>query len=364
MNDKKIVIGLSGGVDSAVACFLLKKQGYDVHAIFMQNWDSFVNNENYDNKKDKCDAQYEWEDAQKIAQHIGVSIEKIDFIEEYWNFVFKYFIDEYKKGRTPNPDILCNKYIKFGFFLSYANKIGYEHIATGHYAKKEIDGKNVLLKKCKDTSKDQTYFLCSLSQEQLSRVVFPLADLTKDEVRKIAKENNIPVWNKKDSTGICFIGERNFKQFMENYIPNMPGDIIDIDNNKIVGKHYGSMYYTIGQNNNLNLGGMKEKYYVCKKNVNQNILYVCKESTRHNHLLSHTCVVNEFNWIYKPTNLNNLCVRFRHRQELIKCNVEIINNSVKIKYPNGSIAVAEGQYAVLYKNDICLGGGAVDVIER
>lgn len=357
---KKVIVGLSGGVDSAVSCLLLKQAGYDVHAVFMQNWDSYTNNEMYDNKRDKCDAQYDWEDAQSIAAKIGISIERIDFIKEYWDYVFKYFIDEYKKGKTPNPDVLCNKYIKFGFFLDYANKIGCDYFATGHYAKIKNNGDEVLLARCKDEDKDQTYFLCSLNQDQLKKVIFPLSDLTKNEVRNIAKMNNLDIWDKKDSTGICFIGERNFRKFMENYIPNKVGDIVDIETNEKLGKHVGSMYYTIGQNNNLNLGGMDQKYYVCKKDSINNILYVCKEASKEKFLNSHYCIVKEFNWIIEPKSCDNLFVRFRHRQKLISCNIEINNNSVKINYPDGCLSVAEGQFAVLYDNDICLGGGPID----
>ncbi len=359
---KKVVVALSGGVDSAIACYLLKQTGYEVEAIFMQNWDSFVNNENYDNKKEKCDSQYEWEDAKKIAEQLDVKITKVDFIKEYWDYVFKYFLNEYKKGRTPNPDVLCNKYIKFGFFLDYCiNKCNCDYIATGHYAKVEhLDGYS-LLKKCKDDSKDQTYFLCSLNQQQLKKTLFPLENITKQEVRKLAQQLKFDIWNKKDSTGICFIGERKFKEFLENYIPNQKGKIVEIETSNQIGEHSGTMYYTIGQNSGLGLGGKKHKYFVCKKDVANNILYVCKEENKNKYLLSHDVFVENFNWIILPRNPNNLKVRFRHRQKLINCKIEILNNNeVHINCDNGCESITAGQYAVLYEDDICLGGGVIN----
>ncbi len=362
---KKVVVGLSGGVDSAVACYLLKQKGYEVEAIFMQNWDSFINHENYDNQKEKCDAQYEWEDAKKIADVLGVKISKVDFIKEYWDYVFSNFIAEYKKGHTPNPDVLCNKYIKFGCFLKYAfENMKCDFIATGHYANKKNNKYGSLLKMAKDKNKDQTYFLCQLSEEQVNKSIFPLARLTKKKVRKIANKIGLDVWNKKDSTGICFIGERNFKQFMKNYLPEKPGDIIDIDSNVIIGKHEGIVFYTIGQNSKLNLGGMKTKYYVCKKDVDNNILYVCSEDKKNKYLLSKQAIINQFNWInpkYIPKTNQKILVRFRHRQKLIKCHFEINKDkSVKLIYKKGQFAVTQGQYAVLYHKKICLGGGVID----
>lgn len=362
---KKVVIGLSGGVDSAVACYLLKQEGYNVEAIFMQNWDSFINHEKYDNQKEKCDAQYEWEDAKRIANILGVKISKVDFIKEYWDYVFTNFIKEYQKGRTPNPDVLCNKYIKFGYFLKYAfEKTKCDFIATGHYADKKINKYGTLLKMAKDRNKDQTYFLCELNEQQISQCLFPLARLTKKKVRKIANKIGLDVWNKKDSTGICFIGERNFKQFMKNYLPEKPGNIVDIDTNEIIGKHDGVVFYTIGQNSKLNLSGMKTKYFVCKKDVDNNILYVCSEKQKTKYLLSKVAIINQFNWInpkYIPKNNKRVLVRFRHRQKLIKCHF-IINKdkSLKLIYKKGQLAVAEGQYAVLYHKKICLGGGVID----
>ncbi|MGL4950869.1 MAG: tRNA 2-thiouridine(34) synthase MnmA [Mycoplasma sp.] len=356
----KYVIGLSGGVDSAVACYLLKKQGHDVIGIFMQNWDSFINNEEYSNNLDKCDAQYEWEDAQKVAKLLDVPLYKVDFIKEYWDEVFAHFLEEYKQGRTPNPDVLCNRYIKFGHLLKYAkDKFDCDYIATGHYAKVIHLDDHSELHMCKDANKDQTYFLCGLTQEQLKMSEFPLCDLTKQEVRDIAKENNLAVWDKKDSTGICFIGKRDFKEFLSNYIPNQPGDIVNIETNEVIGNHIGVMYYTIGQNNGLSMGGQKAKFFVCKKDVDKKILYVVCDEHKDKYLLSYSCVVNDFNWINKPTKTNDLKVRFRHRQELIECSVIINNNEVEINYNNGAYNVTVGQYAVIYEDGNCLGGGVI-----
>lgn len=361
---KKVIVGLSGGVDSAVSCLLLKQQGYDVHAIFMQNWDSYVNNEKISNDRDKCEYQYDYDDAKKVAEHIGVPIEKVDFIDEYWNDVFKNFVDEYKIGRTPNPDILCNQYIKFGAFLNYVlKKYDCDYIAMGHYANVLHENNNHSLLMAKDQNKDQTYFLCNLTQDQLKYALFPIGNLTKNEVREIAKKNNIPVWNKKDSTGICFIGKRNFKDFLSNYILCERGDIVDIITNKKVGTHDGVSFYTIGQNNNLSLGGMKSKYYVCKKDIKKNIVYVVDEKNTGTYLNSKKCTCKTFNWIEKPIDKNNLFVRFRHRQELVNCSVEINNDgSVNIIYPSGVRAVTDGQSAVLYEKNKCLGGGVVDIV--
>lgn len=357
---KKVVIGLSGGVDSAVACLLLKEQGYDVQAIFMQNWDSYINNENYNNQKDKCDNQYEWEDAQAVANKIGVPITKIDFIDEYWNDVFKDFIDGYKNGYTPNPDILCNRYIKFGHLLEYAIKqFNCDYIATGHYAKVIHYSDHSELHRCVDQKKDQTYFLCGLNQAQLKKCMFPLSELTKIEVRKIAELANLPVWNKRDSTGICFIGKRDFKEFLSNYIPNKPGDIVDIANNKIVGKHIGAMYYTIGQNNGLGLGGCKSKYYICKKDIENSVLYVVDEKDKDKFLLSYHCTLKEFNWINQPIDNIPIYVRFRHGQTLIETNVTIEGEKVILDYPSGVLSLAQGQYAVLYQDTSCLGGAII-----
>ena len=238
---KKVIIGMSGGVDSAVAAYLLKKQGYQVVGLFMRNWDSIANNDILGNEKinqEICPQEQDYLDAKEAAKLIGIKLERVDFIQEYWNDVFENFLHEYKNGRTPNPDILCNKYIKFDCMLNYAlNQLQGDYLATGHYAK-IVNNK---LYKADDLEKDQSYFLSQLNKKQLENVLFPLAQYKKNDVRKIANEINLKIANKKDSTGICFIGERNFAKFLQNYIPTQPGDIIDIDNGKVIAKHNGIM---------------------------------------------------------------------------------------------------------------------------
>ena len=364
-NKKTVVVGLSGGVDSAVSAYLLKQQGYNVIGLFMQNWDSVANQEdNYRSEFDVCDAEIDYEAAQAVAKHLDIPLYRKEFIKEYWDNVFQYFLTEYQKNRTPNPDVLCNRHIKFEAFQKYAlEKFNCDYIAMGHYAKiKHFDDHSELML-CKDENKDQTYFLCNLTQEQLKRALFPLEDLTKQEVREIAEKVGLPNAKKKDSTGICFIGERDFRKFLSNYLPNQPGDIIDITNNKVIGKHDGVMYYTLGQRKGLNLGGQKEKYFVCKKDIENKIIYVAPNSLEEEYLDSTNLVVNEFNWIIKPTNLENIKARFRHRQILQDVEVELKDNKVIVKYPKQK-NVAPGQYCVLYQNGVCLGGGAIDQVNK
>ena len=266
--NKKVVIGMSGGVDSSVAAILLKEQGYDVIGLFMRNWDSSVNNDylgNPDLNSDICPQEKDYNDAIKVCEKIGIPLHRVDFVKEYWDYVFTYFLDELKKGRTPNPDIMCNKYIKFDYFIKEAKKLGADYIATGHYAKME----NGYLCRSKDTNKDQTYFLSQLSREQLQNVIFPLGDITKDKVREIAKKYDLVTASKKDSTGICFIGERNFKEFLKNYLPNQKGKIVNIETNEVLGEHIGLMYYTIGQRRGLDIGGNNERLFVVGKDLNK-----------------------------------------------------------------------------------------------
>jgi len=297
---QKIILGMSGGVDSSVCAYLLKSQGYDVIGLFMQNWDPYVNFDFLGQVSDDqktCDAQKDFSDASAVAKKLNLPIYHIEFIQKYWDDVFKYVIAEYKAGNTPNPDVLCNKYIKFDAFINYAKQhFGCDKIAMGHYANIEFANNQYYLTKALDEDKDQTYFLCWLNQEQLSKVVFPIGNLKKTEVRKIAEKQNLDIWNKKDSTGICFIGERKFNEFLKNYIKVKPGKIVDIETNKTLGKHDGIMFYTIGQNRDLGLGGQQCKYFVCKKNIKNNILYVASEKTRVKYLISNYCQTKYFNW--------------------------------------------------------------------
>ncbi|MDE6289162.1 MAG: tRNA 2-thiouridine(34) synthase MnmA [Ureaplasma sp.] len=359
---KTVVVGLSGGVDSSVTALLLKKQGYKVIGVFMQNWDTVANAENnFIQLDEKCDAQKDFEDAKAIADKLGIEIYKKDFIKEYWDKVFLDFLDKYKKNLTPNPDIFCNKYIKFDAFLEFARKkFNCDYIATGHYADVKHFKNGGYLKLCKDDNKDQTYFLCHLNNEQLKNTLFPLAKFKKDKVREIAKKYDLITANKKDSTGICFIGERNLVDFLSNYIPISEGDIIDITNNTIVGKHKGSQFYTIGQRKGLNLGGLSQKYFVCKKE--NNTIYIAPNDLEEQYLSSNYCELKEFNWIKKPIKLKDIHARFRHRQPLQKVDIQLIDNKVIVKYkPQKNIV--PGQYCVLYQNKYCLGGGEIEYVE-
>lgn len=362
---KTIVVGMSGGVDSSVSALILKKAGFNVIGVFMQNWDNLINNElNYESKTNSCDSYADYEFAKKVCDNLNIPLYKVDFISEYWNKVFNKFIEGYKKGITPNPDVLCNKYIKFDEFAKYCFKnFNCDYIATGHYARVFKKDNLYYLAEANDLNKDQTYFLCELTQEQISKVIFPLMFLKKEDVRKIAKQYNLINWDKKDSTGICFIGKRDFRKFLENYIDNKEGEIIDIDTQKKVGNHNGVYFYTIGQRKGLNLGGNKSKYFVCKKDVNKNILYVSSEDNEDKYLMSEKCLLNKFNWISKIPSDNKIEVRFRHCQKKIDGWFIINNdNSVVIHYPSKSKSVSIGQYAVIYQNNICLGGGEISSI--
>ena len=365
---QKIVLGMSGGVDSSVCAYLLKSQGYNVIGLFMQNWDPYVNFDFLGQvKEDKktCDAQKDFSDVSAVANKLNIPIYHIEFIRKYWNDVFRYVIAEYKAGNTPNPDVLCNKYIKFDAFINYAKQhFNCDKIAMGHYANVKFINNQYYLTKALDQDKDQTYFLCWLNQEQLSKVIFPIGNLKKTEVRKIAKEQKLDIWNKKDSTGICFIGERKFNDFLKNYIEVKSGKIVDIETNKTLGKHDGIMFYTIGQNRDLGLGGQKCKYFVCKKDIMNNILYVASEKSRVKYLTSNYCETKQFNWIndYKQWIGKKIQVRFRHRMKLINATFEVINDKVIINYEN-SIGVTKGQFAVLYSGRFCLGGGIITKIK-
>ncbi len=353
---KTVVIGMSGGVDSSVAAILLKEQGYNVVGLFMRNWDSTINNDylgnpNLDN--DICPQEKDYNDALEVCNKIGIPLHRVDFVREYWDFVFTYFLDELKKGRTPNPDVMCNKYIKFDLFYKKAKELKADYIATGHYARIK-DGK---LAKAKDLNKDQSYFLAYVDKDIFKDVLFPLGEMEKPEVRKIAEQFGLVTARKKDSTGICFIGERNFTKFLENYLPNIPGDIVNIDTGEKLGKHIGLMYYTIGQRRGLNIGGTENRCFVVKKDLDKNILYVAIGDDSSS-LYSTEAIIEEFNYMTEERP-NKCTCKFRYRQPDIKIEVEYLdNNTIKVKY-NGVRAVTPGQFCVLYDGDICLGGGII-----
>ena len=352
----KIMIGLSGGVDSAVAAYLLKKQGHEVIAAFMRNWDSTTNNDILGNnwKGDICPQEMDYLDAKKAAEILDIPLYRVDFIKEYWDYVFTYFLDEYKKGRTPNPDIMCNKYIKFDCFIDFAKKHQVDYIATGHYAKVVHENGHSKLYKAKDKNKDQSYFLSFLSDEQLNFSLFPLENMTKDEVRKIANEIHLNVANKKDSTGICFIGERNFKEFLKNYIPAKHGDIIDIVTHKKVGEHQGVYYYTFGQRKGLNIGGIKgtdgKSWFVVKKDVQKNRLYVAMGDDN-DYLLCDEVHIEQANFFipFLDDQWLDCCAKFRYRQQDIPVKIKKMGNETIIVQSDVPLkAITPGQIAVFY----------------
>ena len=354
---EKIVIGMSGGVDSSVSALLLKKQGIEVIGIFMKNWEE-------DDTEEFCSASKDINDAELVCKSINIPFKKVNFSNEYWNYVFKHFLIEYKNGRTPNPDILCNKEIKFKIFLDYAKMLGSNLIATGHYARKhKLKNGEYQLVKGIDLNKDQTYFLYRLNQKQLKHIIFPIGELTKPQVRKIAKKKQFITYDKKGSTGICFIGKRKFKEFLKRYLPAQPGKIHD-ENGIIIGQHSGLMYYTIGQRQGLGIGGMKKRsktpWFVVDKNLNDNIL-VAVQGHDHPLLFKKTLLAIDVHWIQgKAFNKVNCKAKIRYRQPDQTCYIKINDDkSVYVEFKNSQRAIAPGQSIVFYNGDICLGGGII-----
>ena len=368
----KVMVGLSGGVDSAVAAYLLKKQGYDVVAGFMRNWDAMANGDYLGNptvNDDQCPQEKDYDDAKKVAEKLGIPLLRIDFIKEYWDHVFSFFISEYECGRTPNPDILCNKYIKFDAFLDFAKKNGCEMIAMGHYAKRVEKNGHFYLMKCKDTNKDQTYFLSQINEEQIKSCLFPLGDIDKTEVRQIAHELDlVSVMDKKDSTGVCFIGERNFREFLKNYIPAQKGNIIDIETGKKVGEHRGVYYYTIGQHKGLGIGGISGEtatgWFIVKKDAMKNILYVTRGDIQ-KYLMSNKCIVRKLNFINKDEKFpQKVGVKFRYRQVDHPATINLVNGEIICEYDYYK-AVTPGQEAVFYNDEgLMIGSGTIDEVYR
>ena len=357
----KVVVGMSGGVDSSVAALLLKKQGYEVIGLFMRNWDSTINNDylgNPDINNDICPQEKDYNDALAVCGKIGIPLHRVDYVKEYWDYVFTYFLDELNKGRTPNPDVMCNKYIKFDLFYKKAMEMGADYIATGHYAK-IVDGR---LYKAMDKNKDQSYFLAYVNKDIFKKVLFPLQDMEKTEIRKIALENDLVTAKKKDSTGICFIGERNFTNFLKNYLPNQPGKIIDIESQKILGEHIGLMYYTIGQRKGLNLGGSHDKIFVVEKDIKNNILYVAS-GDENKYLYSSRAIIEGFNLL--SDRIPDKCgVKFRYRQQDIDCSVKVIDDkTLELNYKDAK-AVTPGQFCVLYNGEECIGGGIIEKVYK
>lgn len=357
---KKVVIGMSGGVDSSVAAIILQKQGYEVIGLFMRNWDSLADGElnGPTTKSGICPQEEDYNDAKAVCDKLGIPLYRKDFVKEYWDYVFTYFLDELKKGRTPNPDIMCNKYIKFDMFAKEAKKLGADYIATGHYARLE---NNKLLRGV-DSNKDQTYFLSQVSKEQFNNVLFPIGDMEKSEVRKIAEEYDLITAKKKDSTGICFIGERNFKNFLKNYLPNQPGNVVNIETGETIGRHIGLMNYTIGQRKGLNIGGTKDKMFVVGKDLEKNILYICLGEDN-DYLVSTSCVVNEINYLGNEK-INKCTAKFRYRSHDVEVELDWKDDEILVKYPQGVKSVTPGQACVFYNGEECLGGGIIKEVRK
>lgn len=361
---KKVLVGLSGGVDSAVAAYLLKQQGYDVTCAFMRNWDSVANediNGNPTLNDPVCPQESDYNDAKSVADSLGLPLLRIDFIKEYWDDVFKTFLEEYKKGRTPNPDILCNRYIKFDSFMKFAEEQGFDTVATGHYAKMKKNNGVSEICKADDRNKDQSYFLAEINRKVLDHVLFPLGEIDKPAVRRIAEELHLSIAKKKDSTGICFIGERNFRQFLSNYLPMKPGKIINVITKEVVGRHTGVMYYTIGQRKGLDIGGIGP-FFVVGKNVEKNELYVV-DSEYQDLLYSDSCIVTGVNVLADRELPMDCTAKFRYRQADNDVHISWMDEStLKVDFPQKIRSVTPGQEAVFYDGDVMIAGGKIEQI--
>lgn len=354
--DTRVVVGMSGGVDSSVAALLLKEQGYDVIGIFMKNWDDT-------DESGVCTATEDYNDVIRVCNQIGIPYYAVNFEKQYWDKVFTYFLEEYKAGRTPNPDVMCNKEIKFKAFLEHAMSLGADYLATGHYARVDHSGEEVKMLRGLDENKDQTYFLNQLQQEQLEKVLFPIGGIDKKQVRAIAAEAGLATAAKKDSTGICFIGERNFKEFLSGYLPAQPGLMTTMDG-EVKGRHDGLMYYTIGQRHGLGIGGSGEPWFVVGKDLEKNVLYV--DQGFHNDLLYSTSLIaDQASWVSnKPKPQSFECTaKFRYRQPDNKVTVHLLEDGkVKVDFHEPIRAITPGQAAVFYDGEECLGGATIDQV--
>lgn len=357
MNPQKVIVGLSGGVDSAVAAALLLEQGYRVEALFMKNWDE-------DDEEGHCPAEQDLADARAVAESLGIKLHSISFSAEYWDRVFEYFLAEYRAGRTPNPDILCNQEIKFRAFPDYALGLGAGWIATGHYARVEGPANQRLLLKGRDENKDQSYFLYRLNQKALSHALFPLGELLKPEVRSLAEAKGFPNFDKKDSTGICFIGERKFSEFLARYLPAQPGEIVSVEG-ETLGEHQGLMFHTIGQRQGLGIGGLPDSsgqpWYVAAKNMDTNQLVIA-QGNHHPALFKPALQAGDLHWIagQAPAVPLNCHARIRYRQSDQACEITALqDNLLQVEFSEPQRAVTPGQAIVFYDGELCLGGGTI-----
>ncbi len=357
-NGQRVIVGMSGGVDSSVSALLLMQQGYTVEGLFMKNWDE-------DDGTEYCTAKADLADAEAVCKKLGIKLHTANFAAEYWDNVFEHFLAEYKAGRTPNPDILCNREIKFKVFLEYAQMLGAELIATGHYVRRQDRDEHTYLLKGLDGNKDQSYFLHAVSEGEFAKTLFPVGELEKPEVRRLAEEHDLITHNKKDSTGICFIGERRFKDFLEQYLPAQPGEI-QTPEGTVIGKHSGLMYHTIGQRQGLGIGGVKgaseAPWFVVQKDLDRNVL-VAAQGTDHPLLFSEALIATEPHWINSaPKTMPFRCqAKTRYRQADQDCSVSLTDNGkLEVIFDDPQRAVTPGQSVVFYQGDICLGGAVIE----
>ena len=353
----RIVVGMSGGVDSAVAALVLHNKGYDVIGVFMKNWDEVDEN-------GVCTADEDYTYVRKVCDKIGIPYYSVNFVKEYEQRVFNYFLEEYKRGRTPNPDVMCNKEIKFAAFLDFAMKLDAKFLATGHYAQIGNEGGECQLLRGRDKGKDQSYFLYTLGREQLGRAMFPVGGMEKKEVRRIAHEAELPNADRKDSTGICFIGERDFKKFLMAYLPAQPGDMVDVVSGKVVGRHDGLMFHTLGQRKGLGIGGRNTgsdlPWFAVEKDLEHNVLLVAQGE--HPMLYSGMCTVTDLSWVAgdAPAAEFECAVKTRYRQADISCKVKINDGIAEVHFASPVRSVTPGQHAVFYREEVCLGGGIIE----
>ncbi len=351
-NREHVVVGISGGVDSAVAAMLLLQQGYHVTGVFMKNWEE-------DDDTEYCAAEEDYKIAREVCAQLEIPLRAINFASEYWDRVFAYFLKEYRAGHTPNPDVMCNKEIKFKAFLDYAQSLGASHIATGHYARIDSSEGYYRLLRGLDRNKDQSYFLYELGQKELSLSLFPIGKLEKPQVRQLAQDAGFINYDRKDSTGICFIGERRFKDFLSRYLPAQPGEIRTLTG-ETIGQHDGLMYSTIGQRHGLGIGGPGEPWYVAAKDLNNNVLYVV-QGLDHPALFADKLSTTRLNWVrgQNPENGLRCTAKIRYRQQDMSCDLQMNNDQVDVKFDQPQRAITTGQSVVFYDNEICLGGGII-----